>query len=217
MPKRIFLFLFALQALLCFGQVPVSQEPRHRNVFENEFVRVLDVHMLPGDTSLFHKHETPSVFIMIHNVRTGSEVVTEEGPATALSKDPTISFEGFYVKPRIHRVWNRDTSEFHVMDVEILNKNNKKSSALTDASFQVLFDEKPVTAYRLILNAQKTTSLKRENPLLIVGLSNATNNVMVNEKAFIRKSDFVFIPAGEAVSFSNKDQHPYSFAVLELK
>lgn len=217
MPKHIFLLLFSLQAMLCFAQVPVSQEPRHHNVFENEFVRVLDVHMKPGDTSLFHKHETPSVFIMIHNVRTGSEVIMQEGPATALSKDPTISFEGFYVKPRIHRVWNRDTSEFHVMDVEILNRNNKKVSTLADPTFQVLFDEKPVTAYRLTVTTQTTTSLKRENPLLIVGLSNATNGVMVNKKAFTRKSDFLFIPGGEAVSFTNKDQQPYSFAVLELK
>lgn len=217
MPKHIFLLLFSLQAMLCFAQVPVSQEPRHHNVFENEFVRVLDVHMQPGDTSLFHKHETPSVFIMIHNVRTGSEVIMQEGPATALSKDPTISFEGFYVKPRIHRVWNRDTSEFHVMDVEILNRNNKKVSTLADPTFQVLFDEKPVTAYRLTVTTQTTTSLKRENPLLIVGLSNATNGVMVNKKAFTRKSDFLFIPGGEAVSFTNKDQQPYSFAVLELK
>ena len=217
MSKHFFFFLLSLQALFCFGQVPVSKEPRHHNVFENEFVRVLDVHMLPGDTSLFHKHETPSVFIMIHNVRTGSEVIIQEGPATALSKDPSISFEGFYVTPRIHRVWNRDTSEFHVMDVEILNRNNKKNSILTNPAFQVLFDEKPVTAYRLTLIAQATTSIKRENPLLIVGLSNATNSVIVNKKAFIKKSDFVFIPAGEAVSFSSKDQQPYSFAVLELK
>ena len=77
----------------CLAQVPVSQEPKHHNVFENSFVRVLDVHLLPGDTSLFHKHETPSVFIVLNPVKTGSEVIIEDGASTALLKDSAISFE----------------------------------------------------------------------------------------------------------------------------
>jgi hypothetical protein len=219
MAKQFLLLAFLLEVLIGSGQaVPVSKEPRHHNVFENDFVRVLDVHLPAGDTSLFHKHETPSVFVMIHNVKTGSEVIMEESTATALLKDPTISFEGFYRKPRVHRVWNRDTTEFHVMDIEILNKNNyNKTSLIKEPGFQLLFDENPVCAYRLTLNAETNLQLKRKVPLLVVGLSNTTNNVMVNNKAFTKKSDFLFIPAGETIAFNNKEQHAYSFLVLELK
>lgn len=219
MAKQIFIITCLLQVLIGSGQVvAVSKEPRHHNVFENEFVRVLDVHLPAGDTSLFHKHETPSVFVMIHNVKTGSEVVMEESPATALSKDPTISFEGFYIKPRIHRVWNRDTTEFHVMDIEILNKNShSKTSVIKENGFQLLFDEKPVSAYRFTLNSESKLQIKRQTPLLVIGLSNASDTVTVNNKAFTKKSDFLFVPAGEAIAFNNKDLHAYSFAILELK
>src|SRR6187200_2749079 len=106
----------------CHAQIPVSQEPKHHNVFENSYVRVLDVHLLPGDTSLFHKHETPSVFIVLNPVKTGSEVIIEDGTSTALLKDSAISFESFSKSPRIHRVWNADATKFHVMDVEIVTK-----------------------------------------------------------------------------------------------
>src|SRR5271154_5328225 len=59
--------------------IPVSMEPRHHNIFENKWVRILDVHIPPGDTSLFHKHETPSVFLVLSNTKTGSEVIIEPG------------------------------------------------------------------------------------------------------------------------------------------
>ena len=217
MKKLFTLSLIFFQASLCPAQVAVSKEPRHRNVFENAFVRVLDVHLPPGDTSLFHKHETPSVFIVLHPVKTGSEVIIEEAKATALTKDPTITFEGFYIKPRVHRVWNSDTSDFHVMDIEILKKVHKNISPMDQAGFQFLFNEKPVSAYRFSLNAEADIKLKRESPFLIVGLSDAINNVMVNKKPFSKKGDFLFIPAGESIEFSSKEEKEYSFAVLEFK
>jgi hypothetical protein len=218
MLKHFLLPVCVLQAIISFGQVAVSKEPRHHNVFENDYVRVLDVHLPPGDTSLMHKHETPSVFVMIRNVRTGSQVITQETPATALSKDASISFEGFYTKPRIHRVWNSDTVEFHVMDIEVLRKNEFQNvSAIKEKGFELLFDEKPVCAYRLIINPETNLSLQRETPILVIGLTNAINQVMVNNTAFKKKSDFLFIPAGRAISFYNKESQPYSFAVLELK
>ena len=217
MEKCFIFFAIFFQSIICCAQVPVSKEPRHHNVFENAFVRVLDVHLPPGDTSLFHKHETPSVFIVLHPVKTGSEVIIEEATATALTKDPTITFEGFYVKPRIHRVWNSDTSDFHVMDIEILNKVHQNISPMEQAGFQILFNEKPVTAYRLSLNAGVNIKLKRETPFLIVGLSDATNNVMVNKKMFSKKGDFLFIPSGEFIELSSKEEKEYSFAVLEFK
>ncbi|HEX3080985.1 MAG TPA: hypothetical protein VHQ04_11000, partial [Puia sp.] len=52
-----------LLGILCRSQVPVSQEPLHHKVLENNHLRLLDVHIPPGDTSMFHIHATPSVFV----------------------------------------------------------------------------------------------------------------------------------------------------------
>jgi hypothetical protein len=216
--KKFFIqFAFFLQALTCSGQMPVSKEPMHHNVFENSFVRILDVHLLPKDTSLFHKHETPSVFIVLTAAKTGSEVTMEEVKATALRGDATISFEGFYITPRVHRVWNEDTSEFHVMDVEILNKKPQKmGSPLQQKDFKLLFDEIPVRAYRLTTPRGRNIKLRTESPYLVIGLSDGTGNAIVNKKLFHKKGDFVFIPAGRFMEITNKEE-PYSFAVLEFK
>jgi len=209
---------FFVQVIFCLAQVPVSKEPRHHNVFENAFVRVLDVHVPPKDTTQFHKHETPSVFIVLTPVKTGSEVIMEEMQATALSKDAAISFEGFYKKPRIHRVWNEDTAEFHVMDIELLNKNPRNvDSPLQQKDLKLLFDEKPVRGYRLTLGEASTMQLPAHTPFLIVGLTDALQTVSVNKKSFNKNGDFLFIKAGDSIKFTNDGQQSYSFAILELK
>jgi hypothetical protein len=109
---RQILFAFLLMSVLKIDAqdaIAVSKEPLHKNVFENQYVRVLDLHIAPGDTTLFHKHETPCVSISLHPVRTGSQTIVDDKSAKVPSLDRRITFEGFYQSPRIHRVWNRDT------------------------------------------------------------------------------------------------------------
>lgn len=221
MKKYCCLLFFIMLYFLPAAQqvVPVKDEPRHHNVFENEYLRVLDVRINPGDTSLFHKHATPSVFVVLHPVKTGSEVKMEEQKATALaSPDPSITFEGFYKSPRIHRVWNEDTSVFHVMDIEIVNKGgHTQETAIQQNGFKMLFDEQPVRAYRLTLDANNTVQLQRQNPLFIVGLTNAAQHLKVNNTSFGKEGNFLYVPAGQAVQFTNQNSYAYSFAVLEMK
>lgn len=213
-------FLFLLMPLLqanAQDTVAVSKEPRHRNVFENQYVRVLDVHITPGDTTLFHKHETPSVFISLHPVRTGSQVIVEERSATVLSLDRKITFEGFYKSPRIHRVWNRDSSEFHVMDIEVLTKGDRNiEPAITTTGFTQLFDAPPVRAYRLVLKGNQKLNFERSGPILLIGLNNA-GNVRVNKKFFSKEGDFLFVNPSEIVALKNNTKMEYIFVILELK
>ncbi|MDQ3845776.1 MAG: hypothetical protein M3342_17460, partial [Bacteroidota bacterium] len=112
---RQFLFLFHLMFVLkanAQDTVAASKEPLHKNVFENQYVRVLDLHIAPGDTTLFHKHEIPVVSVSLHPVRTGSQTIVDDKGPKVSSLDRRITFDGFYQSPRIHRVWNRDTAVF---------------------------------------------------------------------------------------------------------
>jgi hypothetical protein len=216
---KFLLFLSVISTFYANAQeaVAVSKEPLHKNVFENEYLRVLDVHIFPGDTTQFHKHETPSVFISLHPVRTGSQVIIEDGSSTALSLDRRITFEGFYKKPRIHRVWNADTSVFHVMDIEILTKGDKNiGEPIAIEGFRQIFDAPPVRTYRLTLKPNQEFKLERNAPVLIVGLNNSAG-VWVNKKSFNKEGDFLFVPSSEKIELTNKQQQEYSFAVLELK
>ncbi|WP_072837035.1 cupin domain-containing protein [Flavisolibacter ginsengisoli] len=201
------------------SQVPVRQEPLHHNVFENAWVRVLDVHIPPGDTTQFHKHETPSVFIVLNPVKTGSQVIQEEQTSTALRGDCAISFESFATTPRIHRVWNEDSSEFYVMDIELLSKGQPAmASPFSNVpGSQLLIDVAPERVYRLSMEGGKNLLVNNKRPLLIVGLTDNTGKVSVNNKSFSRKGDLIFIEPGKPIRVSNQSNHPYAFAFLELK
>ncbi|HEY2349805.1 MAG TPA: hypothetical protein VGH64_12340 [Puia sp.] len=214
---------FAICVLLnavCTAQIPVSQESRHHKILENDHVRLLDVHIPPGDTTLFHIHATPSVFLILHNVRTGSQVISEEDH----SKSPiphfgNMWFEGFYVKPRIHRVWNNDSSEFHVMDIELTNKNYVTiGEPVKQAPFKFLFDEKPVRAYRLDMNPATDISIgiSRADILMIL-LTDSVSSVHVNKKDFQKKGDFLYVSSGTSIEAENKGKTEAAFAFFELK
>jgi len=55
--------------------VPVEQEPHHRWIFENQYVRVLDVVLAPSESTLFHTHSHDSIAVRL----TDSQV--QEQPA----------------------------------------------------------------------------------------------------------------------------------------
>jgi hypothetical protein len=202
------------------AQIQVSEESRHHKVLENDHVRLLDVHLPPGDTSLIHIHTTPSVFLILQNVKTGSQVISEEDH----SKSPIphfgdMWFEGFYMKPRIHRVWNSDTSEFHVMDIELVNKNYTSiEGPVKQAPFTFLFDEKPVRAYRLKTDpATNLTIAAGRTDILMILLTDSVGPVRVNKKDFQKKGDYLYISSGTSLDLKNTGSTIAEFAFFELK
>jgi hypothetical protein len=219
--KKLFLSALVFPVFICLrAQVPVSKEPLHHDILDNEYVRLLDVHIPPGDTTQIHIHATPSVFIILTNVKTGSQVIQEEDH----SKSPVphygnISFEGFYMLPRIHRVWNSDTIEFHVMDIELPNKNFIIiDKPIRQEAFTFLFEEKPVRAYLLNLEPDIVISLKpRKADILLIQIIDSSKAVYVNEKSFHKKGDFLYIPSGHSIEIKNNGAGKSEFAFFELK
>lgn len=199
------------------AQVQVSKEPRHHNVLDNGWVRVLDVRIPPHDTTLFHKHSTPSVFVMLNQTKSGSQVLVEPGKPVLTAGD--IWFEGFYDKPRIHRVWNEDTVMFHVMDIELPHSPSGSVRDVDSLPYCLsLFDAKPVHAFKMTLPGGKNVHLKTLSaPVLIVGLSEPADGV-ANDHRFTKKGDFLFVPAGNPINMANnRNSGEQQFAVFYLK
>ncbi len=229
--KKILIISMVLHLFTGAGaQVPVSKEPMHHLILDNDHVRILDVHILPGDTSQFHIHQTPSVFLVLSNAKTGSQVIQEENhTATLFSHDGNIWFEGFYRMPRIHRVWNNDTTEFHVMDVELPNNNYVAiDSPLRQQAFTFLFEEKPVRAYRLSIKAGSKISISprraavltislQDSLILVYSASGDVNTSNSPKKYFYKKGDFAYYRPGNPIEIINEGPKNSEFAFFELK
>jgi hypothetical protein len=217
MVQPVLLLIGLLLSLAARTQVPVSEEPRHHKLLANEWVRVLDVHIPPHDTTLTHKHSTPSVFIVLSSTRTGSQVLIEPRKATFAAGN--IWFESFQDTPRIHRVWNADTVEFHVMDIELPHAPISAGNATDPPFSKLLFDAKPVRAYRLTLPPGQHQALPRSpSPVLVVGLSGPEAYSDVNHHTFTQKGDYLFLAADTPLLITNNSaRSQHQFALLYLK
>lgn len=214
---RLSIFLLLLfSARAAHAQIQVSQEPRHHKVLDNEWVRVLDVHIPPHDTTMMHKHSTPSVFLVLSNTKTGSQVLVEPGKTSFA--DGNIWFESFKDTPRIHRVWNEDTVEFHVMDIELPHTPGGNFSVMDPPHSKQLFDTRSVRVYRLTIPPGLHLAMPRsQSPILVISLSGPAANGIVNHQPFTKKGDYLFLPGNNPLAIANDGSAAQQFALLYLK
>jgi quercetin dioxygenase-like cupin family protein len=105
--------------------VPVEQEPHHHVVFQNQFVRVLDVLFPPGDPALFHTHSNDNVSIALSGDLTKSQVMGGEWSAPVKVVPGEVGFHKAKGQPYTHRVGSAGEKPFHVIDVEIFPEASK--------------------------------------------------------------------------------------------
>jgi quercetin dioxygenase-like cupin family protein len=100
--------------------IPVEQEPHHHVLLENQYVRVLDVQIPPGDCLLFHTHSYDNLSVRISGGLVQNQMQGSEWPAATEVKPGAVVFAEAANKPYTHRVRNLGPSTYHVVDVELL-------------------------------------------------------------------------------------------------
>ncbi len=218
----ILLFLFLLCRLSNIqAQVLVHEEPRHRPVFQNNQVRILNILLPPGDTTQYHVHHTPSVFIFF----TATTMVSQlKGAAASTSRSTagSVIVENLAAPHlRVHRVWNIDKDTLHVMDVELLLKDTgfaQKPLALPN--LQLTADTAWVRTYRLSLPGNNDFMLKGEKrSFILVSLNAAPVQMDQDGKTGRQKlgpGSFFEIKKGASFSLKNTSGNTAQFELLEL-
>jgi len=220
MSNKYFVVVSLFASLSLKAQVPVRDEPRHHNVFENNYVRLLDVFVSPHDTTQFHVHNTPSVFTTFTKTATGSQLLSGQ-PSGDLSTAGRSWYDSLST-PRIHRVWNEDTGWFHVMDIELIaGRPHGDPRVLQYPLLKLYFNEPLANGYRMELQ----TSSRVELPpsaigylLLSIGpavISYKTNDY--TEQRIMKGGHYVWIEPGKSFSFTSQTNTPSSFVLLQLK
>jgi quercetin dioxygenase-like cupin family protein len=99
--------------------VPVDKEPHHHFVFQNQYVRVLDVLFPVGETSLFHTHSNDNIGIPISGDKTQSQPTGGEWSDVQDVKPGAAGFRKARGQAYTHRVRSAGKLPYHVIDVEI--------------------------------------------------------------------------------------------------
>lgn len=220
MTKTALIALAIAFSICTTAQVPVKHEPRHHNIFENEYVRVLDVHFGPKDTTLYHIHSTPSVFYTFTRTVTTQQLWGRPAGRGSASSPGLPSYDSLGT-PRTHRVWNDDTVWFHVMDVELLAGIPKSNPAvLQHPSLRLAFNRYLANGYSIQLKGGDKIEIPASQiGYLLVSQGDATINYKSGNssgKRFMKPGHFIWVEAGNAFSLNALDI-PATFMLLQLK
>ncbi len=97
------------------------EEPSHQLVFVDGPARILDVRIVPGVTSEFHKHRFATTYVVIQDALVANQFWEDEwsasGPRDYREPGVTVDNSGYVDKPYYHRVRNEDKRTFHVVAV----------------------------------------------------------------------------------------------------
>lgn len=168
--------------------VPLYQEPRHHVVYDSASMRVHDIQIPPGDTTLFHTHDTAILYVPIASSRTRSQVLGAEwggggaaaaAPAAAAPAPVPVeparpgkvnSVVTYVEKPYTHRVNNVGTTVFRLVGIA-----NRTAGAMADTDDVSGLSATPelvnkwYRAHRLLLKAgQATASHRHATPVVVV-------------------------------------------------
>lgn len=217
--KTKLLFVLFLLAKITPAQVPVREEPRHHVAFQNQYLRLLDVWLPPGDTTFFHVHEIPSLFVVLSKTLTASQIKDQEWVNGTFTSNPGYAwYNNFKNGPLIHRVANIDTIPFHVMDIEILSNYNKGN--LDTLSFDTLFACEKAFAYHIVFPGKEDQrQISDRGPMVAIVVSGSMDiHLPDNKTRTVPAGKYIWIEPETKVWFQNSgNDGKTNIVVFELK
>lgn len=103
--------------------VPIHLEPRHRLMLDAGVLKVLDVQILPGDTTYFHVHDSATLYVAMSASSTSSQPLGGEWDNASDGRspgwEPGTTFQNlrYAQQPYMHRVANVGTHMFRLIAV----------------------------------------------------------------------------------------------------
>lgn len=200
------------------AQVQVSMEPRHKKVLENKYIRLLDVWLQPGDTTQFHIHSTPSVFLHFSNTIIASQV-KEQDWVTEQAVPGKSWYRSFSPDSVIHRVCNIGTVPFHVIDIEILSSYDT-SAAKKPLPFLLLDDNEKTYTYKFGKNSFTTAVVGNRGPMiaeLVAGDKVYYINALTKRETSLKTGGYLYIEPGASFYFSFRGKENLDMILIEIK
>jgi hypothetical protein len=219
--------------------VPVYEEPRHRQIFKSGTTRILELIVLPGDTSLFHSHEDPIAYINL----SGSTLRTQElgkewsqgggargaraggaapAPAPAAAPAPAVrvtSTTSYAQTPATHRIANTGTGIVHAL---VVVNQTKGTDATTpkDTGFAGMpeLTNHWFRVYRFSLPPGQTGTHTHKTPTFLAQTSDGTAVARgARLRALNQTGDWAFFDAGAAHEISNTSTATVEFVEVEVR
>lgn len=194
------------------AQVPVSQEPRHRVRFENAELRILDVNVPPGDTTLDHLHDRDIVTVSMTS-GTDTRAQATGQPWTARLPRPlgNATVTEYAGRPGSHRVENVGKGAYQLLAVENLRTGGwSETPAISGLATKMTAESRSFRVYDVGLASEHfQTSHTHATPTIVLLLTGtvmsdgpdakakASAPAPVGLKQLDQPGQWVLIPGGD--------------------
>jgi uncharacterized cupin superfamily protein len=220
--------------------VPVYEEPRHRQIFRSGTTRILELIVLPGDTSLFHTHEDPIAYVNLSSSTLRTQELGKEwsqgggargaragGAAPAPAPAPSApvpavrvtSTTSYAQTPATHRIANTGTGIVHAL---VIVNQTKGTDATTPQ--ETGYGGMPeltnnwFRVYRFSLPPGQTGTHTHKTPTFLAQTSDGTAVARgARLRALNQTGDWAFFDAGVAHEISNTSTATVEFVEVEVR
>ena len=216
--RSTLILLYLFMPAITFSQaVPVREEPLHKPVLSNKYIRLLDVWLRPGDTSLFHIHETPSVFCYLSNGRYISKTESENNWTVVNASAGQSWYRSFKNGRLIHQVANPFDTALHVTDIELLKGWKKKT--LAPLPYKQLFTSDKVFSYQLTQNDIPLEVYSERGPMIIEIVSGEVilKRAKGKDKVKLRAGQYYFVEPRTLFSLEQVEKSDLLLLIFEIK
>lgn len=216
--ERSLLASTLFSASIASAQIPVEQEPHHKILFKNEYVRIIDLHIAPGDTTLIHTHDAASVVVFLSSSTFGIQNEGQSPGETAVNPGDLI-YRAYDEKPVVHTVWNPGKSMFHCLVIELVNqhpaKDNNTIISLPGVKFQ--WQQKLVRAYTLEIQKDKQFDIPESDlGYLLIDFSGNARVTFEGNMQSLEPRDYVFFSPKSKIKIGAMDRERAACVLLEL-
>jgi hypothetical protein len=223
MKKTLFVFLMICAGLykVC-GQtpVPVFEEPRHKPVFTNDYLRIIQARIMDKDTSLYHIHATPSCFLFVKPANYDNQVLGE-GWTHPSNPKGYAWYSSFAAGPATHRVAARPHDEIFAYDVEILNPFNKiNSSSWTPLSRDTIFIADKAAGYRIKLSKKNSSfEINERGPIVAIILNGNDLEIKSNgsRKSVLKETDYFYLAPNKKHKLESSGKTDIEIILFEVR
>lgn len=205
------------------GRYEMWEEPSHQLVFVEGPARVLDVRIVPGVTSDYHKHRFATLYVIIQDALVANQnwekAWEPSGPRDFRAPGATADMVGYVDSPSYHRVRNEDEHTFHV--IGIINERPASILPSPGDSGGVTVDNRWFREHRVKLAAgNQSKALSYRNDVVVVQYAAGSSHVVENGVAHGFKGApgaFSWHPAGTQFRIANDGDMEMEFVVVEVK
>ena len=206
--------------------VPVYDEPMHQLVLERAPVRVLDVQIPPGETSLFHIHGAPIFYVAIDISPIDAQPIGGEWNATRISEwiPGQVAYDLRYAeKSFTHRVRNVGTEAFRLIAVTNSGPGAQSAGPVrsSDLPGKVENEVAWFRQSRVTLPPGESSGWFRStSPIVVVQVGPGEAEILPEDgdgQSTTSSGDFAFVEPGHGSEIRNRGAEPMTLVVIEAR